>query len=239
MLGPAASVAFESIADFALEGDSVAARRDALETRYSLLPGTTLGGSVTDAFSAVDLVASVDTTTSVVYPPGELGPVLQDAAALIKADIGIKVIAIDIGGWDHHSAQLAAMDGVGGQLAASLAAFWTDLGACQSSTLTVAMTEVGRRVGENGALGTDHGHGGLMWALGGGLTGGRVVLKDDQWPGLAPANLFAGQDLAVTTDFRDVFAEILSVHMGTSLAQLAPVFPNFSVSQANLPGLYV
>jgi uncharacterized protein (DUF1501 family) len=239
MLGPAASVAFESIADFALEGDSVAARRDALETRYSLLPGTTLGGSVTDAFSAVDLVASVDTTTSVVYPPGELGPVLQDAAALIKADIGIKVIAIDIGGWDHHSAQLAALDGVGGQLAASLAAFWTDLGACQSSTLTVAMTEFGRRVGENGALGTDHGHGGLMWALGGGLTGGRVVLKDDQWPGLAPANLFAGQDLAVTTDFRDVFAEILSVHMGTSLAQLAPVFPNFSVSQANLPGLYV
>ena len=98
------------------------------------------------------------------------------------------------------------------------------------------MTEFGRAVTENGALGCDHGHGGVMFALGGGIQGGRVLQHADTWPGLQPGDLFEGRDLAVTTDFRNVFAEALSVHMG--LTNLDPVFPNFAVDPANFPGLF-
>jgi len=66
-----------------------------------------------------------------------------------------------------------------------------------------------------------------------------VILRDGQWPGLAPGDLFNGQDLQVTTDFRDVFAEALTVHMGASLGSLASVFPGFSLGAGNFPGLYV
>jgi uncharacterized protein (DUF1501 family) len=238
MLGPAPSIAFSSIGGFALGGNSQTERGAALAARYASLTDTLLGQAVTDAFGAVDLVAGVDTTTGIVYPAGELGPALRDAAALIKADIGIQVLCVDLGGWDHHSQQFAEMDAVGGELAAALAAFYADLGACQSSTLTLVMTEFGRRPSENGAAGSDHGHGGVMMALGGGIGGGRVILRDGAWPGLAPGHLFNGQDLQVTTDFRDVFAEALSVHMGTSLASLAPVFPGFTLDAGNFPGLF-
>jgi uncharacterized protein (DUF1501 family) len=239
MAGPAPTVSFRDIASFQIGGVAPAVRRDALQTRYELLGGaTTLGRATSEAFEAVDLVQSVDTTTSVVYPAGELGPALKDAAALIKGDIGVKVIALNIGGWDHHTNQLANMNQVGGELAESLAAFWEDLGPWQGSTLTLCMTEFGRRVYENGNAGSDHGHGGVMMAMGGGVAGGRVILRDGAWPGLAPADRWIGQDLQVTTDFRDVFAEVLASHMGTAVGTLGAVFPDFVVDAGNFPGLF-
>ena len=63
------------------------------------------------------------------------------------------------------------------------------------------MSEFGRRVQENGGLGTDHGHGSVMWLLGGNVRGGRV---HGEWRGLQYENLFQGMDVAVTTDYRDV-----------------------------------
>lgn len=92
LVGPAPALAFDSIAGFTLTGDWALERRAALEVPYELVPGL-VGGTVTDAFNALDTVASVDTTTSVTYPAGELGAALKDAAALIKANIGVKVIA--------------------------------------------------------------------------------------------------------------------------------------------------
>ena len=123
-------------------------------------------------------------------------------------------------------------------LADSLAAFQQDLGAQGATTHTLCMTEFGRRAAENGDGGTDHGHGGVMIALGGGIAGGRVITKNGQWPGLATANLFNGEDLMVTTDFRDVFAEALNRHMLVNVSDLAPVFPGFSVAASNFPGMY-
>jgi uncharacterized protein (DUF1501 family) len=239
MLGAAPSLAFASIDGFELTGNSVDARREALELRYELLPGTLLGDSVSDGLGALDVVGAVDTTTSVVYPAGEFGAALKDTAALIKADIGIQVIAIDLGGWDHHSNQLARVGTLGAELAGGLAAFHQDLGACAATTLTLCMTEFGRRAEENGGGGTDHGHGGVMLALGGGVGGGRVLLRDGVWPGLDPANLFVSLDLQVTTDFRDVFAEALNRHMQLSVAALGSVFPDFTVDTGDFPGLYL
>ena len=70
----------------------------------------------------------------------------------------------------------------------------------------VTMSEFGRTVRENGNRGTDHGHANVMLLLGGGVKGGKVYGK---WPGLDSSHLYENRDLAVTTDFRDVFAEVL------------------------------
>jgi uncharacterized protein (DUF1501 family) len=239
LAGAAPQLAFESIASFALTGNWATERRAALDVRYGLIGGTPLGQKVIDAFEAIDLVDAVDTTTSVVYPAGsELAAALKDAAALIKGNIGVRVIAISIGGWDHHTNLVAQLGALGAELSGSLKAFHDDLGSDLGRTLTLVMTEFGRRVDENGGDGTDHGHGGVMMAMGGGIAGGRVLVKDGQWPGLAPADRYIGQDLQVTTDFRDVFAEALNRHLGLAVPAMGPVFPGFSASASRFPGLY-
>jgi len=238
MVGMAPSVAFASIADFTMTGQFVPQRREAIEARYLGEADAILGQGMRNAFEVLDVVGGVDTTSAVTYPAGELGPALKDAAALIKAEVGVRIIAVDLGGWDHHTNQDALITGLGEQLSAALAAFYTDLGAWGDTTLTLAMTEFGRRPTENGGGGSDHGHGGIMFAVGGGIAGGRVILKDDVWPGLAPAELYNGEDLQATTDFRDIFAEALHRHLLANLGDLAPVFPSFSLDAGRFPGLW-
>ena len=75
-----------------------------------------------------------------------------------------------------------------------------------------------------------------MFALGGGVHGGRVLTRNGQWPGLAPENLFENRDLAVTTDFRDVFAEVLRRHLG--VADPSTILPGFVADAAREPGLW-
>ena len=242
--GAAPSLAFPSLGGFALSGNAIDERRAALEQRYAEVgvdagtAGALLDEAADMAFAAVDVLATVDRTTTIVYPASELGAVLQDAAALVKADIGVRAIAVDVGGWDHHTDTLLRTEDVGGDLAACLAAFHADLGSRAATTLTLAMTEFGRRVAENGSGGTDHGHGGLMMALGGGIAGGRVLVAGGSWPGLAPDALYRGQDLAATTDFRSVFAEALSRHLLANAGDLATILPSFTVEPDTFPGLF-
>lgn len=238
--GAAPSLAFASLGAFALAGSQVDEREATLAERYAVVSDPTaaarmLGESATQALDAVDLLATVDRATGVAYPASELGNALKDAAALVKAEIGVRAIAVDLGGWDHHTDTADRTEDVGGDLAASLAAFSSDLGDHAATTLTLAMTEFGRRVAENGGRGTDHGHGGLMMALGGGVHGGRVLVAGGTWPGLAPEKLYRGQDLAVTTDFRSVFAEALERHLLAQRSEVEAILPGFTVE---LPGLY-
>jgi uncharacterized protein (DUF1501 family) len=248
--GDAPNVAFSAINGFLIQGDFAAARRAALESAY-LGSSDTLGQGVNAALSAVDVIQSVDTGTAVAYPDNKLGNALKDVAAIIKAEVGVKVVAVDLGGWDHHTNLQTQLGQVGGEdgsgkaveLNGALKAFRDDLyngGGTNylNHTLTLCMTEFGRRVAQNGGAGTDHGHGGAIFAIGGGISGGRLLLKNDDWPGLTPADLYLGEDLHVTTDFRDVFAEALYVHMGMSTAAMAPIFPGFSVKTSNFTGIY-
>jgi uncharacterized protein (DUF1501 family) len=154
---------------------------------------------------------------------------------MIKADIGVRVIALDMLGWDHHRDEDARMPAMALELAVGLAAFHADLGSDVDRTLLLAHTEFGRTAAENGANGADHGHGSVMLALGGGVRGGRVVLRDAQWPGLGPDELYEGRDLEVTTDFRDVLAEVLDRHLGSQ--DVGSVLPEFAVDPTNYPGL--
>jgi uncharacterized protein (DUF1501 family) len=88
----------------------------------------------------------------------------------------------------------------------------------------LTMSEFGRTVAENGTGGTDHGHGNVMWVLGGGVAGGKV---HGRWPGLDESALYEGRDLAVTTDFRTVLAGVCQYQLGLPDARLDEVFPGF------------
>jgi uncharacterized protein (DUF1501 family) len=139
-----------------------------------------------------------------------------------------------VGGWDTHvnqgsgAGQLAARLG---ELAQSLAAFARDLGERMNDVVLVTCSEFGRTIAENGNAGTDHGHATAMLVLGGNVRGGRVL---GRWPGLDAANRFEGRDVAVTTDFRDLFGELLVRHLGAR--SLADVFPGHTATSENFPG---
>lgn len=155
------------------------------------------------------------------YPAGELGGRLLQAAQLIKAELGIEVICADVGGWDHHESENSflptALDG----LARALLAFDTDLGARMAQVTVLVITEFGRRAADNVSAGTDHGTAGCAYLLGGGVAGAQVA---GVWPGLAPAALAGGQDLAITTDLRQVLAQMLA-RLGNP--DPASAFPGF------------
>lgn len=147
------------------------------------------------------------------YPGGHFASRLQKLARAIKAPVGLEVAATDINGWDHHIG-LGSVDGALDRMlkfvSEGLSAFMSDLGKDLDRTLVLICTEFGRVCKENGNAGADHGHGGPMWLLGGKLNGGKIYGK---WTGLQETVLYQKRDLPVTTDFRDVFAEVLQGHM--------------------------
>ena len=236
LAGPARSLAVPALARFAPYGTYANERRDAIRSIFTATTSPILGPTGTNAIDLLDLIATIDKTTNVTYPGSKLGGALKDLAALIKADVGVRVAAVNHASWDHHAGITVSFPTMAGDLASSLAAFATDLGSDLDRTVVLVMSEFGRRVSQNGATGADHGHGGVMMALGGSVAGGRVLLHNDAWPGLVQPYLYQGIDLAGTTDFRNVFAELLDRHMG--LSNLSSMFPNFSVDAGNYPGLF-
>src|SRR5262249_33151439 len=179
--------------------------------RYEGAVAGALGGAAKESFEAARILKSADPASiapdnGAAYPAGAFGNALKQIAQLIKADVGLEVAFTDVGGWDTHAGE----GGSEGQLSnrlreygAASAAFATDMGSRMADVTLVTMSEFGRTVKENGNRGTDHGHANVMLVLGGGVRGGRVY---GRWPGLDSSHLYENRDLAVTTDFRDVFA---------------------------------
>jgi uncharacterized protein (DUF1501 family) len=153
---------------------------------------------------------------------GELGRNLQQIARLIKAGAGVEAAFDEIGGWDHHQNEPNQLSNQSRQFAYALSAFTSDMGDKMEDIVIVTMSEFGRTARENGDSGTDHGHGSVMFVVGGAVKGGNVYGK---WPGLEQEQLYEGRDLAVTTDFRAVLSELLAGHLGTT--NMAEVFPGF------------
>jgi uncharacterized protein (DUF1501 family) len=160
------------------------------------------------------------------YPGGEFGQGLLQMAQLIKADIGLEVGFLDIGGWDTHANQPGQLNQRLREFGEGLSAFYRDLGDRMRNVVVLTMTEFGRSIRQNGSGGTDHGHASALFVMGGPVKGRKVYGK---WPGLAREQLFEGRDLALTTDFRDVFAEVLQKHQGA--ADTTKVFPGWKPGQ--------
>jgi uncharacterized protein (DUF1501 family) len=118
------------------------------------------------------------------------------------------------------------------ELAGGLRALYDDLGDLAEDVVVMTMSEFGRTVAENGSQGTDHGHASCMLVLGGNVKGGRVL---GDWPGLATEQLHERRDLALTTDFRDLFSEVVSRHL--AVEDLGEVFPGHAVNRANWKGV--
>lgn len=148
-------------------------------------------------------------------------------ARLMRRDARVQFAFMAVGGWDTHANQGHAVGQLANRLrplGEGLAQLAGQLGPVLDDTVVVVMSEFGRTVRQNGNGGTDHGHGNVMWLLGGRVAGGRV---HGRWPGLDDAALYEGRDLAVTTDFRQVLALLCERHLALPDAKLAEVFPNF------------
>jgi uncharacterized protein (DUF1501 family) len=243
LAGSAPSLAIDDLQAFGLRVPQPGARDKltrAFEALYQGAETGLLAASGRESFEAVQRLQQANPLQyqpdhGAEYPRGRIGHALLQIAQLIKSDVGLRVAFLDATGWDTHVNQGSSA----GQLAArlqelggSLAAFATDLGERMRSVVVLTMSEFGRTVRENGNSGTDHGHATAMLALGGPVRGGRVLGK---WPTLDPAARFEGRDLAVTTDFRDLFGEILARHLGAT--DLHPVFPGYAVRPEQYPGV--
>lgn len=235
--GPAAAVAMNSLGEFTMRGAGDSA--DRLEALYRTGEADLVHGAGREMFEAVKLLQSANPQRyqpehGAEYPRSPFGQRLREIAQLIKSGVGIEVAFADVGGWDTHVNQGAAT----GQLAArltdfslSVEALVRDLGDRMQDVVIMTMSEFGRMVRQNGNGGTDHGHAGAMFVIGGGVRGGRV---HGAWPGLEREQLHEGRDLALTTDFRAVFADVLSKHLGA--ANLAPVFPGYHATPFSVFG---
>jgi uncharacterized protein (DUF1501 family) len=154
------------------------------------------------------------------YPDAFVGKAMRQAAQVVKAGIGTRCIFVDLDeNFDTHSDQLMSNQLDFDPLARAIAAFYQDLGAASEQVVVLVASEFGRALEENGAKGTDHGSAGVMMLFGGRVRGGKI---HGQWPGLAKDALYEERDLAVTTDFRDVFAEVVNGHLGVRSASLFP-----------------
>lgn len=174
-----------------------------------------------DTLAGVDFAGYVP-ENGALYPAGNFGDQLRSAATMIKGDIGLEAAHIDLGGWDHHS-NMGPINGILAtlldELARGLEAFYLDMLGQIDNVVVVVMTEFGRRIRENQSSGTDHGHGGVMFAMGGHINGGQVLTSP--WPGVDASS--GSGDMTITIDYRDVLAEILEQRMGAS--DLDGIFP--------------
>jgi uncharacterized protein (DUF1501 family) len=226
--GTVPATALGSITDFHLQGfeDQVSRFQGTLASLYS---GTTfLDVQALQTFGAVDRLAAVnpgqyEPAHGATYPDSDFGNAMKQIGQLIKADLGLEVACVDLGGWDMHDTESDQMPNVLADLGAALQAFYADLHDRIGDVTVVTMTEFGRRIEENASGGTDHGTASFMFLMGGGINGRKVY---GSWPTLAPEALADPGDLAVTTDYRTVLSEILERRLGNP--QVSQVFPGFS-----------
>ena len=229
--GLAPALAIGQIDRFGIRGgQNTEMMQSSFESEYAAAADRVLNTTSRDAFGAIRMLRDTDPAryapaNGAVYPASPYGQALKQIAQLIKADLGLEIAFAESTNWDHHANEGAAT----GQLATRLddlgrgiAALARDLGDRMQEVVILTMSEFGRTVGENGNRGTDHGHGNAMMVLGGGVRGGKIY---GRWPGLAPEQRHEGRDLAITTDFRAVFNEVVKAHMGLTDTRL--VFPGF------------
>ncbi len=220
--GAPAATAMSSIDDFSLgKGNEV--MQSSLQKLYAGHGGV-LGKPARDTFRALSRIDDLRNNT---YEPGHgarysgdpFSRSLAQTARLIKARVGVEAMTIDLGGWDSHLSQGPIMNPRMTRLADGLAAFHQDLGKDMRNVTVVVMTEFGRRVSENSAFGTDHGRGGVMFVIGKGVNGGKVL---GEWPGLSDEVLEGPGDLPVKSNYRDVLAPILQKHGAGGLTEIFP-----------------
>jgi uncharacterized protein (DUF1501 family) len=238
--GRAPVLAMSNLSNFAIRaGKSSANVQGGFEAIYSRDKNEVLADTGRETFEAINYLKQVNPgqykpENGAQYPRGEFGNSLLQIAQLIKAGVGLEIAFTDMKGWDTHVNQgntRGQLANLLQQFSSGIAALYQDLGQRMDDVIVLTMSEFGRTVKENGNRGTDHGHANAMMVLGNSVRGGQVYGK---WPGLKSDQLHEGRDLALTTDFRDVFGEIAARHLGAS--DLKSVFPGYSISGSKFKG---
>ncbi len=232
--GKASAIAISNLADFNIRaGNNSAALQGGFEELYGQTNNDVLNSTGRETFEAVNYLKKVNPAqykaeNGAQYPRTPFGNGLLQIAQLIKAGVGLEIAFTDIGGWDTHvneGSSRGQLSNLLQQFSSGIAALYLDLGQRMDDVVIMTMSEFGRTARENGNRGTDHGHANSLFVVGNGVRGGKVY---GQWPGLKTDQLYEGRDLNLTTDFRDVFAEVAQNHLGTS--DLKAVFPRFDAS---------
>ncbi|HET9702443.1 MAG TPA: DUF1501 domain-containing protein [Vicinamibacterales bacterium] len=238
--GAAPALAIGSTSEFTVA--DMSARTSFEELYEAARQDQALRSTGNEAFGAMAMLARKTATpyrpaNDAAYPRSPFGQALQEIARLAKAGVGLEIAFAESTQWDHHVNEGSATGQIANRLddfSRGLAALAQDLGERMADTVILTMSEFGRSVAENGSRGTDHGHGNAMLLIGGGVKGRTVYGK---WPGLRKEQLFEGRDLAVTTDFRDVFAEVVTRHLGAPGTASIRVFPGYAVRSENFRGV--
>ncbi len=242
LYGRAPSVAMSNLADFAINaGIYTQSVQGGFEGIYQQ-NADSLSTTGKETFEAVNFLkqanpAQYKPENGAVYPNNPFGNSLRQIAQLIKANVGLEIAFTDTPGlnWDTHANEGGARGQIAnllGNFGQAIAAFATDLGKQMDDVVLLTMSEFGRTAKENGTRGTDHGHANSMLVLGSSIKGGKVY---GDWKGLKNENLYEGRDLAVTTDFRDVFGEIAQKHLGNK--NLGQLFPGYQTNAKNFRGI--
>ena len=238
--GSAPALAISNTEDFAVA--DMSARTSFEELYAAAQQDQALRGTAGEAFDAMKTLArktagAYRPSNGAAYPRSPFGQAMQEIARLAKSDVGLEIAFAESTQWDHHVNEGAATGQIANRLddfSRGVAALAQDLGDRMADTVILTMSEFGRAVAENGSRGTDHGHGNAMFVIGGGVKGGSVYGK---WPGLGVNDRFEGRDLAVTTDFRDVFGEVITRHLGADRKTAAAVFPGYAIDEPRFRGV--
>ena len=240
LYGRAPSVAMTDLSDFSIKaGDYTKSVQGGFEGIWQENAKDSLSDTGAETFQAVNFLKQANPAqyreeNGAVYPNSPLGRSLRQIAQLIKAGVGLEIAFAESDNWDTHRGQGGARGTMANLLrdfGQSIAAFATDLGKRMDDVVLLTMSEFGRTARENGTRGTDHGHGNAMLVLGNSVKGGKVFAD---WKGLRDDQLNEGRDLAVTTDFRDVFGEVADKHLGNK--DLNKIFPGYKTSAAKFKG---
>lgn len=235
--GSAPALALGSMISSEMTSDT----REMYQTLYDEESDALLSGTSRELFEAMDQLKELNPQG---YKPdnganyqmqgqnGVFARNMSQVAQLIKADLGLELAFVDIGGWDTHSNQEGRFQQLLTSFSRTLATFYEDLGDRMEDVLILTMSEFGRTARENGNAGTDHGKATVMFLIGGSVQGGAVY---GEWPGVAPDVLNENRDLAMTTDFRDVFAEVLDNFLDCENPGV--VFPDLTLDPARYKGV--
>lgn len=219
--------------DFPGQSATASVRRDVISATYSL-SSNPLPVAAQNTLDTIDLLASIDIGSYVPsggasYPNSSFGNAMRSVAALVNAEVGLEAATLELGGWDTHNEQGVFNGGMFNlmtNLSDSIAAFHLDMQNKMDRLTVVMMSEFGRRADQNGSLGTDHGHGNCMFVMGGHIDGGRVLADWTDGELLHPDLQYNNDSLQVTTDYRDILAEIVEHRLGNT--NLAEVFPSYT-----------
>jgi uncharacterized protein (DUF1501 family) len=229
--GTSPALAIGTLAQFGVRGGAATDMlSNSFEAQYAQAADSLLAPTGKEAFDAIKMMKLADPAqyspaNSAEYPRSGFGEAMKQIAQIVKSDLGLEVAFAELGQWDHHANEGSTQGQIANRLddfARGISAFATDLGERMADVVVITMSEFGRTVKENGNRGTDHGHGNAMLILGGPVKGGKVYGK---WPGLGRDQLWQGRDLAITTDFRDVFVEAVTGHLRAR--DVSKIFPGY------------